>query len=130
MAPVTAAQEHVSHAPDFTRCNVRSQDERNTPFFEDFGWHTRRRLRKGTDREAARRIDCWRTIAPLRQRQGSCSDRGQATAEPCDRRPAAAGGYISHVRPEMARRSEEHTSELQSLMRISSAVFCLKKKKT
>src|SRR3546814_14601853 len=29
-----------------------------------------------------------------------------------------------------ARRSEEHTSELQSLMRISYAVFCLKKKKT
>src|SRR3546814_8179943 len=27
-------------------------------------------------------------------------------------------------------RSEEHTSELQSLMRISYAVFCLKKKKT
>src|SRR3546814_7161803 len=27
------------------------------------------------------------------------------------------------------KRSEEHTSELQSLMRISSAVFCLKKKK-
>src|SRR3546814_6740584 len=30
---------------------------------------------------------------------------------------------------EQARRSEEHTSELQSLMRISYAVFCLKKKK-
>src|SRR3546814_8900622 len=30
---------------------------------------------------------------------------------------------------EGARRSEEHTSELQSLMRISYAVFCLKKKK-
>src|SRR3546814_13747419 len=29
---------------------------------------------------------------------------------------------------EMASRSEEHTSELQSLMRISYAVFCLKKK--
>src|SRR3546814_7001633 len=29
-----------------------------------------------------------------------------------------------------ARRSEEHTSELQSLMRISYAVFCLKKKQT
>src|SRR3546814_3671878 len=28
----------------------------------------------------------------------------------------------------LARRSEEHTSELQSLMRISYAVFCLKKK--
>src|SRR3546814_7273846 len=30
----------------------------------------------------------------------------------------------------MGRRSEEHTSELQSLMRISYAVFCLKKKTT
>src|SRR3546814_6483713 len=30
---------------------------------------------------------------------------------------------------QMAVRSEEHTSELQSLMRISYAVFCLKKKK-
>src|SRR3546814_2735844 len=31
---------------------------------------------------------------------------------------------------EFLQRSEEHTSELQSLMRISYAVFCLKKKKT
>src|SRR3546814_7163396 len=31
--------------------------------------------------------------------------------------------------PAFIRRSEEHTSELQSLMRISYAVFCLKKKK-
>src|SRR3546814_2716004 len=35
-----------------------------------------------------------------------------------------AGG----VRPGAHARSEEHTSELQSLMRISYAVFCLKKK--
>src|SRR3546814_1312380 len=33
-----------------------------------------------------------------------------------------AGGAVTHAR------SEEHTSELQSLMRISYAVFCLKKK--
>src|SRR3546814_2926183 len=32
--------------------------------------------------------------------------------------------------PDRCSRSEEHTSELQSLMRISYAVFCLKKKKT
>src|SRR3546814_20775723 len=32
--------------------------------------------------------------------------------------------------PELLLRSEEHTSELQSLMRISYAVFCLKKKIT
>src|SRR3546814_9653928 len=37
------------------------------------------------------------------------------------RSPAVRGGAV---------RSEEHTSELQSLMRISYAVFCLKKKKT
>src|SRR3546814_8852967 len=40
------------------------------------------------------------------------------------RRPFAAGD------PPLQHRSEEHTSELQSLMRISYAVFCLKKKKT
>src|SRR3546814_6632801 len=33
-----------------------------------------------------------------------------------------------HADGVMGQRSEEHTSELQSLMRISSAVFCLKKK--
>src|SRR3546814_4790408 len=38
-----------------------------------------------------------------------------------DRLVAAAPGYL---------RSEEHTSELQSLMRNSYAVFCLKKKNT
>src|SRR3546814_9474596 len=36
-------------------------------------------------------------------------------------------GY--YYRPHLVKRSEEHTSELQSLMRISYAVFCLKKKK-
>src|SRR3546814_4350215 len=35
----------------------------------------------------------------------------------------------AHPRPPEELRSEEHTSELQSLMRISYAVFCLKKKK-
>src|SRR3546814_3910313 len=34
------------------------------------------------------------------------------------------------VVPLIVLRSEEHTSELQSLMRISYAVFCLKKKRT
>src|SRR3546814_1471621 len=34
-----------------------------------------------------------------------------------------------HDQPAQHQRSEEHTSELQSLMRISYAVFCLKKKK-
>src|SRR3546814_5063957 len=40
-----------------------------------------------------------------------------------------AGG-VGHGSVSRWVRSEEHTSELQSLMRISYAVFCLKKKKT
>src|SRR3546814_4406192 len=42
-------------------------------------------------------------------------DRAQAILDPVEGKPAGD-------------RSEEHTSELQSLMRISYAVFCLKKK--
>src|SRR3546814_5565439 len=46
----------------------------------------------------------------------------------------AAEGIAAVARLDQAavepQRSEEHTSELQSLMRISYAVFCLKKKKT
>src|SRR3546814_5518746 len=38
-----------------------------------------------------------------------------------------AVGYPTEM-PDVIKRSEEHTSELQSLMRISYAVFCLKKK--
>src|SRR3546814_9371852 len=41
------------------------------------------------------------------------------------------GGMIREIQIKVIDlRSEEHTSELQSLMRISYAVFCLKKKKT
>src|SRR3546814_9644733 len=37
---------------------------------------------------------------------------------------------VEQMKSEFVARSEEHTSELQSLMRISYAVFCLKKKTT
>src|SRR3546814_5874381 len=49
-------------------------------------------------------------------------------------KPAGAGGVDQFhkvaFQPHHQHRSEEHTSELQSLMRISYAVFCLNKKKT
>src|SRR3546814_8889296 len=48
--------------------------------------------------------------------KGYCGNVGKASWSRC------AGSVI------VASRSEEHTSELQSLMRISYAVFCLKKK--
>src|SRR3546814_5569787 len=63
---------------------------------------------------------------------------GQPRVEEIDYRPDSR--HVPHPivgqqpqRPSVAvarRRSEEHTSELQSLMRISYAVFCLKKKNT
>src|SRR3546814_378326 len=59
--------------------------------------------------------------------------RGFPRREPEARQPGDTfhhGGVDSHsLLPFSADRSEEHTSELQSLMRISYAVFCLKKKK-
>src|SRR3546814_9486571 len=47
-------------------------------------------------------------------------------ANEADRRPSGCYGACDRG---FSWRSEEHTSELQSLMRISYAVFCLKKKK-
>src|SRR3546814_2855885 len=56
----------------------------------------------------------------------SVGQRRDAYADvPSDRGAGDRQGH--HARP--SQRSEEHTSELQSLMRISYAVFCLKKKK-
>src|SRR3546814_8342629 len=51
-----------------------------------------------------------------------------AVAEACSFRRAAARLDLKPSTLSHSLRSEEHTSELQSLMRISYAVFCLKKK--
>src|SRR3546814_1390692 len=61
------------------------------------------------------------------------SEEHRAYGVGCDdggRHPGARQCRIERPRPDSRRhlRSEEHTSELQSLMRISYAVFCLKKK--
>src|SRR3546814_10848930 len=45
-------------------------------------------------------------------------------------KPIGDRAGLAGVGQSINRRSEEHTSELQSLMRISYAVFCLKKKNT
>src|SRR3546814_6652918 len=76
----------------------------------------------------------------LRQRVHTVGARfDENAARPCERPEMAlqlahrlegfvTGPVLGATRH--AARSEEHTSELQSLMRISYAVFCLKKKKT
>src|SRR3546814_8970009 len=56
-------------------------------------------------------------------------ERGEKVRDESLDRIAEALGYESGYFTSPRTRSEEHTSELQSLMRISYAVFCLKKKK-
>src|SRR3546814_3614197 len=60
------------------------------------------------------------------QRVAGEEDR-QPLADLKDMRSPAAEPGFGHVADGDVERSEEHTSELQSLMRISYAVFCLKK---
>src|SRR3546814_3285224 len=72
-----------------------------------------------------------------RARSPRMSRMSQQPANPClrnrrGRLPSLKPWHLrAHdLRSQAPSRSEEHTSELQSLMRISYAVFCLKKKKT
>src|SRR3546814_4513201 len=62
----------------------------------------------------------WRLAGPHRLQRCAAGD-GRRTGADLDRQPDPVEKGLG--------RSEEHTSELQSLMRISYAVFCLKKKK-
>src|SRR3546814_14126081 len=59
-------------------------------------------------------------------RSDPCAVRGSPG---CCLSPTACGTRSLPAADTQVQRSEEHTSELQSLMRISYAVFCLKKKK-
>src|SRR3546814_2816228 len=61
-------------------------------------------------------------LQPHAARNGHHSYRGTSLSHP------ESGRFLRHP-PGFHVRSEEHTSQLQSLMRISYAVFCLKKKK-
>src|SRR3546814_13975729 len=61
----------------------------------------------------------------LRLRQEAQRD---PAGEPLGLGVVGPGGRLARRAGEAIGRSEEHTSELQSLMRISYAVFCLKKK--
>src|SRR3546814_2079441 len=66
-----------------------------------------------------------------RRHFGAVVAAGERKAQGQEQRLALpAGHFLQFPRQRLPDRSEEHTSELQSLMRISYAVFCLKKKKT
>src|SRR3546814_10256668 len=87
------------------------------------------------DRDAARELRADRDPERLPRRLGPGLQpgpgAGAAAAGPADGAPWRRLDRIvvGWNRGAVPSRSEEHTSELQSLMRISYAVFCLKKKK-
>src|SRR3546814_4494058 len=93
-------------------------------FFSSRRRHTRCALVTGVQTCA---LPIWRSRREfwMRQKRALCRCCNADIATP-RRFRRRAGGSVPY-RPQG--RSEEHTSELQSLMRISYAVFCLKKKK-
>src|SRR3546814_1825585 len=84
-------------------------------------------------RSGQARADHGRELSPLRRRETARRvqilplDEELGAGEPAD--PGGQPRRCAFEFPTHRARSEEHTSELQSLMRISYAVFCLKKKK-
>src|SRR3546814_3396756 len=65
----------------------------------------------------------------LRKETGTLTGKSEAASRDADVLAGEAARDDINVGNSIGSRSEEHTSELQSLMRISYAVFCLKKKK-
>src|SRR3546814_9803534 len=79
-------------------------------------------LQQGSKFQAETQVEAW----PLHQRTLT----NHLRCSPCLGLAVESflGSYLPLRPPRRLLRSEEHTSELQSLMRISYAVFCLKKK--
>src|SRR3546814_10733222 len=75
-------------------------------------------------RIGARRAGDHRIAEPHFEQQ-----RAEDVAVAVDHALDVAAEVSAPLKPLVANRSEEHTSELQSLMRISYAVFCLKQQK-
>src|SRR3546814_2456768 len=90
------------------------------------------------ERERDRSADAARAARDERDLPGKVKQPVHATSDPAPLMlRVSTPGAMRLMRPLSTRpgpisvkRSEEHTSELQSLMRISYDVFCLKKKKT
>src|SRR3546814_1149022 len=99
----------------------------------DAGGRRRRRHTAGIGAAWRRTASSCRGAADNGKKGGK--QRGALRDLACTHRPGALGGLddaarrVNVTHPWAGRlRSEEHTSELQSLMRISYAVFCLTKK--
>src|SRR3546814_8119038 len=93
------------------------------------GLHRQLEAERG-DRRAGERIRAAAVVLPAApRRREALSAGGSVMWSHVARRLAATVPILLGLSVAVFARSEEHTSELQSLMRISYAVFCLKKKK-
>src|SRR3546814_1188545 len=101
----------------------------------DLAWDSRRRRRSTRSRRERQFGDA--ASGSMERSRGRVVDHGKREralnmADNDTKAPGATpAGKTTRTKAKTAAktRSEEHTSELQSLMRISYAVFCLKKKK-
>src|SRR3546814_661173 len=85
--------------------------------------------RRGIDRERMMRREAEITLDTKAERQPDRFEFGQREAAELGASEAKVGKAEQYaVLVHLGRRSEEHTSELQSLMRMSYAVVCLQKK--
>src|SRR3546814_6025478 len=80
----------------------------------------------GFERWAGKRTGNYGQFRGLRQPSGTAGSGAVNAPDPAVAAPRRTG-LLRSTAVFSAMRSEEHTSELQSLMRISYAVFCLKK---
>src|SRR3546814_2262258 len=110
-----ASKERLSSQP-----NIPTLIESGLKDFEAYAWQGLL-VPKGTPQEAIDRLS-----ESLRAALNDPDIRERFTGMGLEAIPSTPQEMDAYA--EQERRSEEHTSELQSLMRISYAVFCLKKK--
>src|SRR3546814_4907464 len=119
-----------------SRCRRCRACEERRPARDNQGG-CRRAARAKAKKPSSRSPRGWCCPRTIRNRlAGALVPLWGAGGRPCE----GAGGFCGAADDDLCggrkgrrtgeKRSEEHTSELQSLMRISYAVFCLKKKKT
>src|SRR3546814_3961280 len=120
--------------------DVCSSDLRQLIEAEGYGWEIERRATREDGTTPGQVVGTVPAVRDLLREDGTLvlvvsegntlaavpTDLVGLTVEQATARLAEAGGFTPEVGEP---RSEEHTSELQSLMRISYAVFCLTKKK-
>src|SRR3546814_6564060 len=125
----------LAHLIDIRAGHPESYRERKRRAEHDLGHaHTRFRRQSIRDRDTNAMLERLALFCVLRQ-DDDLGERGirqfgRDIEHEARRALADIGGDNLRLGLLADPRSEEHTSELQSLMRISYAVFCLKKKKT